>query len=78
MTPSPDVVILADHSALLAIPAFAPAILVVGVVIWVARRDRRLGDDDEDDDDEDEDGGDESHSASPKQRPASANDDGSP
>ena len=54
MTSTPDaqhVQILADHSALLAIPAFAPAILVVAVVIWVARRDRRLGDDEEDDDD---------------------------
>jgi hypothetical protein len=41
-----DVRILADHSALLAIPAFAPAILVVAVVFWVARRDRRRGDGD--------------------------------
>lgn len=70
MIRSPDVVILADHSALLAIPAFAPAILVVGVVIWVARRDRRLGDDD----DEDGDGDDEAHS----EHPASADEDGSP
>jgi hypothetical protein len=66
MSRSPDVVILADHSALLAIPAFAPALLVVGVVIWVARRDRRLGDD--------EDGDGQAHS----ERPASANEDGSP
>jgi hypothetical protein len=42
-----DVRILADHSALLAIPAFAPAILVVAVVFWVARRDRRRGEGDE-------------------------------
>lgn len=49
MTVPADVEILADHSALLAIPAFAPAILVVGVVIWVARRDRRKGADDDDD-----------------------------
>lgn len=48
MTRTPDVVILADHSALLAIPAFAPAIVVVAVVFWVARRDRRLGDEEED------------------------------
>jgi hypothetical protein len=41
-----EVRILADHSALLAIPAFAPAILVVAVVFWVARRDRRRGDGD--------------------------------
>lgn len=33
--------ILADHSVLLAIPAFAPAIVVVGVVIYIAMRDRR-------------------------------------
>lgn len=44
---------LADHSLLLAIPAFAPALLVVGVVVFVAMRDRRRGDDDE---------GDEAHS----------------
>jgi hypothetical protein len=66
MSRAPDVVLLADHSALLAIPAFAPAILVVAVVIWVARRDRRLGD--EDDSDE------EAHSGDP----ARADDDGSP
>jgi len=51
MSQAPDVQILADHSALLAIPAFAPAILVVAVVIWVARRDRRLGDDEDEDED---------------------------
>lgn len=50
MSQPPDVVILADHSALLAIPAFAPAILVVAVVIWVARRDRRLAAEEEDED----------------------------
>jgi hypothetical protein len=44
-----EVEILADHSILLAIPAFAPAIVVVAVVIWIVRRDRRRGDDDEDD-----------------------------
>lgn len=36
---------LADHSLLLAIPAFAPAVAVVGVVVFVAMRDRRRGDD---------------------------------
>jgi hypothetical protein len=41
MTAPPDVVVLADHSVLLAIPAFAPAILVVGVVVYIAMRDRR-------------------------------------
>jgi hypothetical protein len=40
-----QVEILAHHSLLLAIPAFAPAIAVVGVVIWVAMRDRRTPDD---------------------------------
>ena len=61
---APHVQILADHSALLAIPAFAPAIMVVAVVFWVARRDRRLGDDEDDR---------EAHS----ERPASADEDGS-
>ena len=65
MTVPADVEILADHSALLAIPAFAPAILVVGVVIWVARRDRRKGADD---------GDDRAHS----EHSASADEDGSP
>lgn len=41
MSVSVDVEILADHTLLLAIPAFAPAIIVVGVVVWVAMRDRR-------------------------------------
>ncbi|ANO03474.1 hypothetical protein [Mycobacteroides immunogenum] len=38
---------LADHSLLLALPAFAPAVVVAGVVIWVAMRDRRRGDEDD-------------------------------
>ncbi|KAA0099933.1 hypothetical protein CIW49_10335 [Mycolicibacterium sp. P1-18] len=67
MSQAPDVQILADHSALLAIPAFAPAILVVAVVIWVARRDRRLAD--EEDEDED---------ATPSGRSADADQDGTP
>jgi hypothetical protein len=33
--------ILAHHGLLLAIPAFAPAIAVAGVVIYIAVRDRR-------------------------------------
>jgi hypothetical protein len=37
--------ILAHHALLLAVPAFAPAIAVVGVVLWVAIRDRRIPDD---------------------------------
>jgi hypothetical protein len=47
MTSRPDVQLVADHSLLLAIPAFAPAILVVGVVIWVAMKDRRTADEDD-------------------------------
>lgn len=41
MTPGPDVVILADHSLLLTIPAFLPAFVVAGVVAYVAIKDRR-------------------------------------
>ncbi|HYZ67320.1 MAG TPA: hypothetical protein VE666_05865 [Mycobacterium sp.] len=44
MTGQPHVEILAHHGLLLAIPAFAPAIAVAGVVIYVAVRDRRKGD----------------------------------
>lgn len=66
MSQAPDVQILADHSALLAIPAFAPAILVVAVVIWVARRDRRLADEEEDED------------ATPSGPSAAADQDGTP
>ena len=33
--------IQADHTLLLALPAFAPAVVVVGVVVYVAMRDRR-------------------------------------
>lgn len=36
--------IVAHHALLLAIPAFVPAIAVVGVVIYVAMRDRRTPD----------------------------------
>lgn len=32
--------LLAHHAALLAIPAFVPAVVVVGVVLYVARKDR--------------------------------------
>ena len=49
MTSTVDVDFLADHSALLALPAFAPAIVIVGVVVFIAMRDRRLGDDEDDD-----------------------------
>jgi hypothetical protein len=37
----PDTVILAHHSLLLAIPAFLPAVVVAGVVVYIAMRDRR-------------------------------------
>jgi hypothetical protein len=41
MTGQASVEILAHHGLLLAIPAFAPAIAVAGVVIYIALRDRR-------------------------------------
>jgi hypothetical protein len=41
MTTDPDVVILAHHSLLLAIPAFVPAFIVAGVVAYIAMKDRR-------------------------------------
>jgi hypothetical protein len=45
MTGEPDVLILADHSVWLAVPAFAPAIVVAGVVVYIAMRNRRSGGD---------------------------------
>jgi len=39
--PAPEVVYLAHHSLVLAIPAFAPALIIVGVVLFVVLRDRR-------------------------------------
>lgn len=33
--------LLAHHALLLAIPAFIPAIVVVAVVLYIARKDRR-------------------------------------
>ena len=44
MTGQPHVEILAHHGLLLAIPAFAPAIAVAAVVIYIAVRDRRTPD----------------------------------
>jgi hypothetical protein len=44
MTTEPDVVILADHSVWIAVPAFAPAFVVAGVVIYIALRNRRKAD----------------------------------
>jgi hypothetical protein len=40
MTPAGEQ-ILAHHAALLAIPAFVPALVVVGVILYIARKDRR-------------------------------------
>lgn len=37
----PDVVILADHPIWIAVPAFAPAIVVAAVVVYIAVRNRR-------------------------------------
>ena len=34
-------VLYAHHAALLAIPALVPAVVVVGVVLYIARKDRR-------------------------------------
>jgi hypothetical protein len=53
---------LADHTLLLAIPAFFPAVIVVGVVVFVAMRDRRKPDDED----------------ARVEQSASADDDGSP
>jgi hypothetical protein len=39
----PHVEYVAHHWILLAVPAFLPAIIVVGVVLYVALRDRRSG-----------------------------------
>lgn len=33
--------LLAHHPLLVAVPAFVPAIVVVGVVVYVARKDRK-------------------------------------
>ena len=42
MTVDPNVVtVLADHSLLLAIPAFVPAFGVAGVIAYIAMKDRR-------------------------------------
>jgi hypothetical protein len=38
---TPHVGYLAHHWILLAVPAFLPAVIVVGVVLYVALRDRR-------------------------------------
>lgn len=40
MTPAGEQ-LLAHHVALLAIPAIVPAVVVVGVVLYIARQDRK-------------------------------------
>ncbi|WP_197501888.1 hypothetical protein [Mycobacterium sp. 1164985.4] len=40
-TADADVLILADHSVWIAVPAFAPAIVVAGVVVYIAMKNRR-------------------------------------
>jgi hypothetical protein len=42
----PHVAYVAHHWILLAGPAFLPAVIVVGVVVYIAIRDRRRADDD--------------------------------
>jgi hypothetical protein len=44
MMGQPDIVILADHPIWLAVPAFAPAIVVAGVVVYIAVKNRRKDD----------------------------------
>lgn len=44
MTGQPEVVILADHPIWLAVPAFAPAIVVAGVIVYIAAKNRRKPD----------------------------------
>ncbi|WP_185975880.1 hypothetical protein [Mycolicibacterium sp. 018/SC-01/001] len=44
MTSATEVVILADHSIWLALPAFAPAFVVAGVVFYIARKNRKSSD----------------------------------
>ena len=40
---TPHVEYLAHHWIVLAVPAFFPAVVVVGVILFVAMRDRRAG-----------------------------------
>lgn len=40
MTPAGEQ-LLAHHAALLAIPAIVPAVVLVGVILYIARKDRR-------------------------------------
>jgi hypothetical protein len=45
---------LAHHWIVLAVPAFLPAVIVVGVVLYIALRDRRAARSADSDSDEDE------------------------
>jgi hypothetical protein len=44
MTVGDDVAILADHPIWIAVPAFLPAFVVAGVVIYIAMKNRRKRD----------------------------------
>lgn len=44
MTAGPDIEILADHPIWIAVPAFAPAIVVAGVVVYIAVKNRQKKD----------------------------------
>ncbi|MGZ8801933.1 MAG: hypothetical protein ACXWZL_04760 [Mycobacterium sp.] len=43
MTSNPDIQILADHPIWIAVPAFAPAIVVAAVVVYIAVKNRQKG-----------------------------------
>lgn len=45
MTVTPEVQLLADHPIWIAVPAFAPAFVVAGVVVYIAAKNRRKGGD---------------------------------
>ncbi|HTQ17394.1 hypothetical protein [Mycobacterium sp.] len=42
---TPHVEYVAHHMLLLAVPAFLPAVIVVGVILYVAMKDRRGSED---------------------------------
>lgn len=44
MTVDPNTQILADHPIWVAVPAFAPAIVVAGVVVYIAVKNRKRKD----------------------------------
>jgi hypothetical protein len=43
MVTDPHIAYVAHHMVLLAVPAFLPAVIVVGVILYVAMKDRRAG-----------------------------------